>query len=242
MFVPITREDFINTGRSFHTDAIVREVTRLLPVATDDIALLSTRGYTMRMLEELKQLRVRLQSERDDQRVRRNEAKRPYHKETAVVRQALLALRSGAAMVTCAIATRRAPEGETPEAAREATVALMEHVDSLVTPCGDPSRLRMRLAALRWLLTLQELSAGATDIKARAEFVEQLDILSRRLPAVAGLRSRAYAPSEFDEMDEVDGRAYFNLQLLTRAGKVIFEETGHADHASLYEFRAVHEV
>jgi hypothetical protein len=234
MFVPITREDFILVGRCSSTDLVVREAARLLPIASEDISQLATRGYTVRMLQDLKHLLSQLRAEPEATRQQRSAHKQPVLAESEVLRAALDALRSGAALLTCAVAGRRGPEGETLSGAREAVSALMEHVQSLGTPCLDPSRLRVRLATLRWLLTLPELGPAASDAGGRAKFVEQLDAIARRLPAIAGLASRPQEPSEFDTMDEVEGRASHNLVLLTRVGRAVFREQGLAQRATVY--------
>ncbi len=46
MFLPISRDDFIIVGRSFPTDAIVREVMRIVPIASEDMGTIASRGYT----------------------------------------------------------------------------------------------------------------------------------------------------------------------------------------------------
>lgn len=242
MYLPITRDDYIIVGRSFSTDAILREVMRLVPTASEDMGTIASRGYTLRQLQELKDYRVRLQSESEVDRKRRTENKKAWQPEFATVRAAVLALRSGAAMALCAVESRRAPDGEDVDATREAVRDLYDQIEMLGSANPDPARIRVRLANLRRLLTLPELAPTASDARSRADVVEKLSMLGRHLPAMSALRQRVREESAlgFDAADEADGRAYVNLQLLCRVGRDSLNEVGELDRAALYQLNDLH--
>lgn len=242
MYLPITRDDYIIVGRSFSTDGILREVMRLVPIASEDMGTIASRGYTLRQLQELKNYRTALQSESELDRKRRTENKKAWLPRFAVIREAVLALRSGAAMALCAVETRRIPEGEDVEATREAVRDLYDDIEKLGSTNPDPARLRVRLANLRRILTLPELAPTASDARSRADVVEKLSLLARHLPGVSELRQRVRDESMlgFDDADAADGRAYVNLALLCRVGRDSLNEVGQPDRASAYQLHELH--
>lgn len=242
MYLPLTRDEYIIVGRGFSTDAILREVLRLVPIASEDMGTIASRGYTLRQLQELKDYRVGLQSESDADRKRRTENKKAWQPQFAVIRSAVLALRSGAAMALCAVETRRRPEGEDIDATREAVRDLYDEIEKLGSSNPDPARLHVRLASLRRILTLPELAPTASDARSRADVVEKLGQLARHLPAISALRQRVQDEAHlgFDDADEADGRAYVNLQLLCRVGRDSLNEVGEPDRASAYQLFELH--
>lgn len=242
MYLPITRDDYIIVGRSFSTDAILREVMRLVPIASEDMGTIASRGYTLRQLQELKDYRTKLQAESEVDRRRRTDNKRLWQSEFATIRQAVLTLRSGAAMALCAVECRRIPEGEDVDATREAVRDLYDQIEQLGSANPDPARVRVRLYNLRRILTLPELAPTASDARSRADVVEKLGSLARHLPAMSALRERVRQESVlgFDDADEADGRACVNLQLLCRVGRDSLNEVGEYGRATAYELNELH--
>ncbi len=242
MFLPISRDDFIIVGRSFPTDAIVREVMRIVPIASEDMGTIASRGYTLRQLQQLKDYRVRLQSEPEPDRQRRNDNKKVWQNEAALLRSAVLALRSGSAMALCAIADRRVPEGEDPASTREAVRYLLDEVETLGSSNPDPARLRVRLATLARILHLPELAPTASDARSHDDMVMKLQGLFRRLPDIASWQQRLREQSSlgFDAADEADGRAYVNLEILCRVGRDALNEAGLPQRAAYYQLHELH--
>jgi hypothetical protein len=235
MLMPVTAQDFVWIGRSIPTEPLMREIVRLSKLASEDISVLATRGYHVGMLEQLRALRARLAAEDDAARKRRCDNNRSAVARGEDLASAENLFRSGIALALCAVATRRVHEQESVVAARRRTAALVEMVELIDRgSLRDSETLRFRIGQLRALLTLQELEPSASDVRGRSELVEKLEVAARNLASYAQETESPAPGPGFDIFNELEGRAWLNLRLMTEVGRAAFLEMGRSDRAILY--------
>lgn len=78
----------------------------------------------------------------------------------------------------------------------------------------------------------------------RAEFVAKVEAAIETLPNIAETRKQpqSEAKDKTGDLDEIDRRAYFNMELLTRTGRSWWMENGNPKRAGLYQLTALHEA
>ena len=121
--------------------------------------------------------------------------------------------------------------------------SIMKQIDALSGRIGsDTATLRTRLQTLRSLLNAPELSPSAEAATAITGTVTQIDEVLAVLPSLTeakkGLQQAALEDTA--ALDEVDGRAYWNLKLLTQCGRARFNELGDDARAAPYHLLALH--
>lgn len=246
MPIPVSRTDFVLIGRRFLSENIVAEIDRLLPVASSDLPHLERRGYGAEHLEQLKSFRSQLTAESADRRKHRGDKKGVRVVEVEAIRKGKLLLQSGIAYATTALANRVAPPAESEDSTREVVERTVAQIDALKGKIGnDSARLRSRLTVLTSVLALRELSpATPTERKNRAEFVARVEAAIEGLPNIAETKKllQSEAKDKTDDLDEIDGRAYFNMKLLTRTGRAWWMENGNPKRAGLYQLTSLHEA
>lgn len=245
MSIPITPEDFITIGARYLTEDIIAEIDRLFPLATADLQLLATRGYGATQLQALDTLRTALTSESASKTQQRGSKKGARLNEATAVRDGKLVLRSGVAMATAALASRTSPKGETPEQARQIATDTMEQIDALGGRIGvDSAKLRARLTSLQTVMGLPALAPSSPDeTKARADFKAKVQAAIAALPKLAEDKKQKQqdAKQQTASLDEIDGRAYTNLKMLTQVGRAYWNEHGNRKRAAEYQLSALHE-
>ncbi|MBI5481844.1 MAG: hypothetical protein HY906_23510 [Deltaproteobacteria bacterium] len=243
MTIPVTRHDFVLIGQLYASEDIVKEADRLLPLATEDIQTLAKRGYTMTELEALRGYRDRLSAESADRREQRGAKKAARAREGVAVRDGKRVLRSGVVLAVAAIARRPVPSGESEETTREIVAGLMLQVDALTGRIGtDSAKLRTRLGTLKNILALPELQPSAPEAGGRTEFLAKVDDALKKLPGLAESKKahQEEAKARTEDLDEIDGRAYFNMKLLCQVGRAYFNEHGDPGRAGGYQLNALH--
>lgn len=234
--LPITREDFIEIGERFASEDIVGEIDRLAPVAKADIDPLTEGGYEQEDLDKLLQYRNKLSIEAAERRTARGAKKGARVNETEAILAGKRVLRRGIAMALSAL-SKRAPDGEDPVKTRETAATISNEINSLNGRIGmDSPKLRTHLLALRSILTKDVLAPTKGSTKALDTFLAKLDAAIATLPALAEAKKGYQEQAKMDtaDLDEIDGRAYWNLKRLTQTGRSYWLEQGNASRAQAY--------
>lgn len=244
MPVPISTEDFVAVGERFLSEDLIAEADRLLPLATADIALLATRGYGPGELEKLSDFRDTLVAESAVRRGQRGSKKGARLVLARAVKEGKLLLRSGETTALATLYRRSPPQGELQVETRRITTATVAQIDTLGGVIGsDSAKLRTRLTALITVLALPALEPAPDEAPARADLVAKIKAAIQALPALAEKKStdQRDARTETSTLDELDGRTYTNLKMLTRVGRVYWKEHGNRRRAGEYQLNALHE-
>lgn len=244
MPIPVSPIDFVLIGRRFRSEDIVAEADRLIPIATTDIEHLESRGYGPDQLDQLKDHRSQLSSESADRRNHRGQKKGARKVEVEAIRQGKLLLRSGIALAHSTLVNRPVPRGETEETTREIVQKTSSQIDALSGRIGlDSATLRTKLLSLQKVLGLPELAPnGPRQRTARAEFIAKLEHAIEKLPNMAETKKQLQADAKgmTAELDEIDGRAYYNMKLLAQTGRAWWLENGNPGRAAHYQLTALH--
>ncbi|HOX44451.1 MAG TPA: hypothetical protein PK668_12680 [Myxococcota bacterium] len=240
MFVPVTREDFAKVGRRFSSEEIVNETDRLIPMATADLSTLETGGYSRAMLDELVAFRDQLRAESAAKSEVRGAKKGARMSEGLAFKEGRLALRKGISMALVAISRRQVPAGEDPKTTQERVTELTHLVKALGGKLNnDPAVLRARLEGLRALLGQPDFAPAQDGEPARKGLIEKLDraigLVTTHAEAKKNLKERSKGKTM--TLDELDGRAYTNLRLLSQVGRACFMDAGDQVRAEGYLLR-----
>jgi len=222
----------------------VAEIDRLAPLARTDADALAQHEYSPEMTDQLVAYRTRLSTESGAKDEYRNAAKAAGVTERAAITEGKNVLRSGVATATNALAARVPPEGETPEITRGVVNDLSTKIGALVSGVGrDSAKLRARLGALKIVLEDPAIATSApAQIESRRALIAKIDHAVAALPTHAETTKerRQDAKTSADDLDEIDGRAYFNLKLLCKTGRAYFLENGNPTRAAAYQLNNLH--
>lgn len=238
--IPITSEDFIALGARFASEDIVEEIDRLAPIAERDIDELAQAGYDRDLLGQLLGHRTQLANESAERRRNRNAGKAATQNERTARDDAIRLLRSGTVLATSAVSTRQKPDDETPEMTREITTKLAADIDSLSGPIGyETATIRTRLTILKGVLQNPDLRPTENRTAAIAQTIADIDRVLAKLPTSTEEKQARKQASivETAELNEIDGRAYWNLRLLTQAGRTRFRLLRDAERAKPYHLK-----
>jgi hypothetical protein len=245
MPIPIDPEDFSAIGARFQSEDIVSEIDRLVPLATTDLPHLTTRGYGPARLAQLKAYRDNLVAEVAARKQQRGSKKGARKTEAVALQEGKLILRSGVTIAESAIEGRVPPPNETPEQTRKLVTEIVEQIDALGGRIGsDSAKLRTRLTSLVSILALPALAPSVDDAPSRAEFVAKIQSTIGALPSLAEQKKALQqdAKQATATLDEIDGRAYQNLKMLTKAGRAYWNEHKNRKRAAEYHLNNLHEA
>jgi hypothetical protein len=243
MNMPVTKEDFVRIGKRYSSSEIINELDRLLPLATADIQALAKAGYPAALLAELTALRDRIRQLCAGCREARGSRSGARAGEDVVLEEGRNALRRGLAIATMAVSRRQPAQGESAQASREKAAELTSSLKTLRGTIGkDAAVLRTRLTTLRELLGKPDFAAAEAEAAERQAFLERLDASIATITAQAESKKSLKEQSKDRTvlMDEMDGRAYHNMRLLTQAGQAVFRDLGEKEHARMYSLRELH--
>jgi hypothetical protein len=238
--IPVTKEDFVKVGRRFSSDDLVHEIDRLLPMAQADQAALETGGYSQALLDELASLRDRLRAETAAKTDVHGAKKGARESEGLAFKEGRWVLRKGISMAMVALARRKTPAGEAPKTTQERVTELSSKVKALSgTLNNNPALLRSRMEGLRAILALPDFAPAENGEEPRKAFLARLeaaiDLVTSHTEAKKSLKQNAKGMTE--AVDELDGRAYTNLRLLSQVGKNTFMDAGDGLRADAYSLR-----
>lgn len=237
MGLPITAEEFRLIGQRFPSDDIVAEIDRLAPLGQADLPKLAEVEYTPAQLEALLGYRARLVAEDAGRRVGRGKKKGARRSEIDAVVEGKRLLRAGIDVAFRALATREPPAGEPPEETRRIADSFEGQIEALGGRIAlDSALLRTRLTALASILEAAELAPRPEAQASRRKLLDDVRQSLRTLPTLAETKKglQAEAKSDTAELDEIDGRAYWNLKQLCSAGRTYFRRQGDFARAAEY--------
>lgn len=240
--IPRTPEEFTKIGRRFNSEDIIAEIDRLRPIATQDIADLARRGFPQPLLDRLVGYRATLAAESAERRQQRAAKRAARVSEEAAFDRGLDLLRAGTALAISAVSTRVPPEGETAEASARVMTRLAAQIDTLSGPIDeDTAALRTRLQTLGGILSDPELHPIPEMSEGIADCTTGIGQALERLPASTEAKEALQQAALVDtaDLDEIDGRAYWYLKLLTQAGRARFRELQQPDRAAPYHLKAL---
>jgi len=244
MFVPVTKEDFAKIGRRFNSDDLVHEIDRLLPMAVADQASLETGGYSKAMLDELAAFRDQLRAETAAKTAAKTDIrgakKGARESEGLAFKEGRWVLRKGISMALVALTRRQPTEGEAPKTTQERVAELHSKVKALTGSLNNnPALLRSRMEGLRAILGQPDFAPAAGGEAARTTFLARLEgaiaLITSHTEAKKNLKQSAKGKTE--TVDELDGRAYTNLRLLSQVGRSTFMDAGDKLRADAYSLR-----
>lgn len=240
--IPYTREDFIEIGARFATEDIIAEIDRLAPLADDDLLVLTKGGYGRAKLDQLLGYRTALGAESAERRQNRGARKASTKSEREARKDGILLLRSGTVLAISAVSARPTPEGEAPETTATVMTDLSEKIDTLKGPLAeDTATVRTRLLTLKGILGDPELRPDAETTGAITETVTEIDGALAHLPTTTETKEKQKQASIVDtaDLDETEGRAYWNLKLLTQAGYTGFRKLKNPERAKPYNLKGL---
>jgi hypothetical protein len=242
MPIPITTDDFVAIGTRYLSEDIVSEMNRLIPLATTDLAVLSTRGYGQPELAALQGFRAQLVAEIADRDQQRGTKKGSRKTESDAVGEGKLVLRSGIALAHTTLTKRTPPPGETPDQTRALVTDASAKIDALGGRIGIASaKLEAKLTELITVLALPALAPTAAEATSRAAFVAKVQAAIKELPQASKDKKAAQQDSKLEttSIDEIDGRAYTNLKMLVTVGRAYWNELKDKKRAGEYQLNAL---
>jgi hypothetical protein len=242
MSMPVTRSDFAKIGARFATEAIINEIDRLLPLAQADIELLVSGGYTRQLFQELAEHRDLLRTHAASRRAQQGARKGARKSEAIACEEGRLALAKGIAMAKVALTRRPVPEGADKEAFRKKATEQMSLLKALAIRNGrDAGQLRTRLEGLRAILLDPDYAPPAGGEADRAAFVQKLERIIATVTTHAENKKNLKDGTVIGtvDMDELDGRAYTNMRLLSQVGRAVQLEVGNKVQARAYALRSL---
>lgn len=240
MTIPTTRQDIIALGARVPSEAVIAEIDRLLPIAERDLAVLEAGGYSAARLDELRGHRATLTEETAARRAQRAQKKGARILEADAQVEGLRILRGAVAMAETAIVYRVPPADEPAETTQRIAVDLRSALEATRGPIGrDTAKLRTRLTAITAVLGSASIAPADSERAARAAMIERVTAAATALAVYAQEKKAAQqeALASTDALDEIDGRAYLNLRMLTKVGRAQWQIAGDPTRADAYRLR-----
>lgn len=243
MSIPTRVEHFVVIGERYLSEDIINEADRLLPLATDDINLLATRGYGQGELSKLHGFRAALVAEVAGRNQQRGSKKGSRSVESHAIKEGKLVLRSGETTALAVLTSRTPHPGETALETEKIVADTVGQIDALGGHIGnDSAKLRTRLTSLVSILGLPALAPAPSDAAGRAALVAKVEAAIAALPGLAEQKKtdQVVARAGTGSLDEIDGRAYTNLKTLAKVGRAYWREHGDLKRAGEYQLNALH--
>jgi hypothetical protein len=238
-----SKEEFVNLGKRYSGKEIVKAVDRLSQLAAADLEKLVAGGYTSKMLAALNALRDEILKASAGCHDVRGTKQGARAGESVLLGDVRTALRRGIAIACAALGRREPAAGETPEATLEKIAELSSQVRALQSSShADTAELRARLISLQTLLAAPDFAPDPDEKPARDAFQARLAALIQAITAQTeskkALRDRS--KDKTAEVDELIGRAYANLRILSKVGRAMFSDEGDEAHARSYLLTELH--